>query len=192
MSSETIRAKSKQIAMEVSDPREAVDILDAFVARDKVLSAIARRFGCLYYIHNARHEARASTKGGGTTLPSYSVDDALRVAGDYTAGYLDRYKVGDKSLGDCVRSELAHAMEQLRAKQAGMAFEQSFLDAISKKLKTDEAIVRSVWTHEDAEALRERLTIQVDKQLATRSRPSKNGRPTRKTRTAMHKAKVAG
>lgn len=189
--SKTMRAKAKEIAMEYSDPSEAKEQLLGLVSQDKGLSAIALDRGCASFIWEARHEARSSMAGCGTTCPSHSVEDALEVAGEYTSGYLDRYKVGNKSLGDCVKPELLSQCGRLEEQQDGLAEEQKFLSAIAKKLKKDDTTVRSVWSHQEAEELRGRLTTTAANQSKERSRTSSNGQPRRTTSKRTDKV-IAG
>lgn len=99
--------------------------------------------------HSAAHVARKVSGGTGTgRKPIYEravelrrIDEAKIEAFDKIVEMLDHFKVGDKKLGDCTRSDLLRAARELESQSEEMqtraAFYKSLADIVGNKTVRD-------------------------------------------------------
>jgi len=73
----------------------------------------------------------------------------------YTESYLDSYFIGNKRLGDCVKSDVVEQIGLHRGKIHGFQREIAFLTKIAGKLKNNKTTVRKVWTPKEIRKLRD-------------------------------------
>ena len=159
---EELRKEIVKINAECDNAQEASDCLLAYVKKDKELREYVLWYGCNRLIHDDRHRARsnpptmrATNANKTTTSPRSSRASQLKASAIYTASYLDSYFVGNKRLGDCVRSDLGLQIGLHKGKIGGFQFEITFLRKVSKRLKDGKTIVRKVWSASGVRKLRD-------------------------------------
>jgi hypothetical protein len=121
----------RELARECANPREFLEKADEIFRLTN--HEEAWRLLAMFLVNERRHAQRSNIKSIVKNCTRKGGWGALREAGDKTLSrMMDTWMVGDKTLGDCYRSDLLSAAEKEDAEAAGHEVNARFYRSLAK------------------------------------------------------------